>query len=325
MRKVALPSESTWRSVRLGKNLYVNLVTARPRGEDSQFPVGVIAYDMLAFVESDSRGGITRLGRFSQIGLLGNRGIAYRNHRVGLPTFVISDETWQPLLHGSCRKLHGRDGDRSKEADLLLGFSATSESRPAVLFLTGDQIYADDVSSGLVPIITRLGRNLVGNDRTFSNLPPDRSSFCRQLGFTSGDSEHHLLSLGEFAAMYALTFSPHNWPRTLSSETLRDAKTGVFAAHRLLANMATYMIFDDHEVTDDWNITKSSIEVVKNNRLTRKVVGNALCAYWAFQDWGNDPSAPRHELIIRQLDRADGKPARTYSDRRCESDMFFSF
>ena len=48
------------------------------------------------------------------------------------------------------------------------------------------------------------------------------------------------------------------------------------------------MVFDDHEVTDDWNLNK------KWERRVKKLGGNAvlangLAAYWAFQGWGNDP------------------------------------
>ncbi|MCK9394468.1 MAG: hypothetical protein M0Q44_02630 [Methylobacter sp.] len=58
---------------------------------------------------------------------------------------------------------------------------------------------------------------------------------------------------------------------------------------RLLANIPTYMIFDDHDVTDDWNITGHWYDQVRSSPLGRRVVSNALAAYWAFQGWGNDP------------------------------------
>ena len=31
------------------------------------------------------------------------------------------------------------------------------------------------------------------------------------------------------------------------------------SARRSLANIPTYMIFDDHEVTDDWNLNRTSV------------------------------------------------------------------
>lgn len=59
---------------------------------------------------------------------------------------------------------------------------------------------------------------------------------------------------------------------------------------RLLANVATYMIFDDHEVTDDWFIEKRWCNKVLGSDRGRRIVRNALTAYAVFQHWGNDPN-----------------------------------
>jgi hypothetical protein len=49
------------------------------------------------------------------------------------------------------------------------------------------------------------------------------------------------------------------------------------------------MIFDDHDVTDDWNLTARWRHRVHASPAGRRIVANALAAYWAFQGWGNDP------------------------------------
>ena len=54
---------------------------------------------------------------------------------------------------------------------------------------------------------------------------------------------------------------------------------------RALANIPTYMIFDDHDVTDDWNMTLKFCNAVYNSDLGRRVVQNALVAY-ALCLWG---------------------------------------
>ncbi|GMV06292.1 MAG: hypothetical protein AMXMBFR53_25680 [Gemmatimonadota bacterium] len=59
---------------------------------------------------------------------------------------------------------------------------------------------------------------------------------------------------------------------------------------RALANVPTYMIFDDHEVTDDWNLHRAWRENVLANPAGKQVVRNALVAYALFQDWGNQPT-----------------------------------
>lgn len=58
---------------------------------------------------------------------------------------------------------------------------------------------------------------------------------------------------------------------------------------RLLANIPTYMIFDDHDLTDDWNLSAGWKKNVSNSALGRHVIANGLAAYWTFQGWGNHP------------------------------------
>ena len=58
---------------------------------------------------------------------------------------------------------------------------------------------------------------------------------------------------------------------------------------RALANVPTYMIFDDHDVTDDWNLGRAWRDRVFTAPLGRRIIMSALVAYAVFQDWGNDP------------------------------------
>lgn len=68
----------------------------------------------------------------------------------------------------------------------------------------------------------------------------------------------------------------------------------IFAAElgkvrRVLANIATYMMFDDHEVTDDWHMTREWVHRVYSKPMGRRVLQNALAAFAVFQSWGNTP------------------------------------
>ena len=63
---------------------------------------------------------------------------------------------------------------------------------------------------------------------------------------------------------------------------------------RALANTATYMIFDDHEVTDDWYLSQSLAVEVLTAPFGRAVVRNGYAAYTVCQAWGNDPAAFTH-------------------------------
>jgi hypothetical protein len=70
---------------------------------------------------------------------------------------------------------------------------------------------------------------------------------------------------------------------------------------RALANVPVYMMLDDHEVTDDWNLNPMWKDRVYTNPLGKTVLRNGILAYALFQGWGNDPeyfeSGPATELL----------------------------
>jgi hypothetical protein len=59
---------------------------------------------------------------------------------------------------------------------------------------------------------------------------------------------------------------------------------------RAMANVPTYMMWDDHEVTDDWNLNPMWRDRVMTNPLGRAIVRNGMLAFALFQGWGNDPA-----------------------------------
>lgn len=123
--------------------------------------------------------------------------------------------------------------------------------------------------------------------------------------FTSVNASNHLISFAEVMAMYILTWSPEMWQRVqISDDAIPDAFKQKFAeeqaiiesfmaglerVRRALAHVPVYMIFDDHDVTDDWNLTRGWEEAVYGNPFAKRIVGNALLGYWLCQGWGNDP------------------------------------
>ncbi|PKH05457.1 alkaline phosphatase D family protein [Moritella sp. Urea-trap-13] len=125
--------------------------------------------------------------------------------------------------------------------------------------------------------------------------------------FTSSSAGNHLVSVSEVLALYLLTWSPELWlqitiPREvegLSAEhlirwqqewdSLLVFKAGLTKVRRLMAHLPTYMIFDDHDVTDDWNLTAKWEAVAYGNAFSKRIIGNALIGYTLFQGLGNDP------------------------------------
>ncbi len=149
------------------------------------------------------------------------------------------------------------------------------------------------------------------------HLPPgERTNVAEQLaGFTAGlpnKSDHvnsHLLSLGEYCAAYLFAWSPVLWPRASEfpsgqeryrdpkqiriwdqeTQTLKNFFQPLWKVRRALANIPTYMVFDDHDVSDDWYLNQAWCERVLGKPLGRRVVQNALLAYALYQAWGNTP------------------------------------
>jgi len=329
----------TAESIKLGEQLHIGLVIVYPSRVDTSeelsqdvkptFPTDeLLAYDLEVTYDLNNLRDNKESKRLKDFGLLsGINTIVYEDskHSNGikyarLPTFFIRGNRNSPLnlLHGSCRKLHGKGEDCLIIADEMVRKSVTDlTKRPSVLFLTGDQIYADDVADVLIKYLTQFSINLMGweeqingSDKKLSDIPVGgRQQLIKDLAkFTSENARNHLLSFGEFAAMYLIAWNVENWPENyttefkkvdsqtdqkrvqLEFEQLDQARRAMPAIRRVLANVPTYMICDDHEITDDWNITREWLEQVRSSACGTQIVANGLAAYWAFQAWGNNPT-----------------------------------
>jgi hypothetical protein len=304
-------------TVALGRRLFVHLVSIIPN--DGSFPTDeLLAYDIEL---EDDRGtkGLKDLGLTE-----GEAAITYEGFT--LPTFFLRGRTPElTLLHGSCRGFRGKGEDALACGDEVVATNVRDLSRrPSALFLTGDQIYGDDVSGPLIKHLTSLGNELLGwdEDGSIPGLPKlsgipvyGRKEMAQQtVKVTSDKSRNHLIGFGEYAAMYLSAWGgiwPTRFPEfeealtglgvgrlkkmllrrkySQELEAIRVTRESFQKVRRLLAHVPTYMIFDDHDVTDDWNLTEEVRRGVKDSPSGRRVVANALAAFWAFQAWGNHP------------------------------------
>jgi len=128
----------------------------------------------------------------------------------------------------------------------------------------------------------------------------------REAIFTSTYADNHLISFAEHIAMYLLVWSPTLWKGlnlsgfavptehqttfTQELESIQSFVSGLDRVQRLLAHTPTYMIFDDHDITDDWNLTAQWEKNAYEHPFSRRIIGNGLFAYWLCQGWGNDPA-----------------------------------
>jgi hypothetical protein len=279
-----------------------------------------------------------------------------------LPSFVTpaADINDLRLAHASCRKSNGPGPDALAWLDdrVQEGLSDL-DAAPQMLFLTGDQIYADDVGGVLLPMLSELAKDMIGTEQlpvgganleaSYERFPAlRRQNVVRKLGrLTTTDGHNHLLTYGEYVAMYCAAFSPTAWrplttPDHLFTAPPADAgltfatdwesayggdtnkwkteknkagrsrlddvteegklveawRDAVPKVARALANVPTYMIFDDHEITDDWYISDRWRERVITAPFGRAILRNGLLAYTVFQAWGNDPQRFRHEGVV---------------------------
>jgi hypothetical protein len=253
------------------------------------------------------------------------------------PNFVLRARVDQ-LLHGSCRKPHHPAADGLLCVDRLLAQEHAAKDRPALLMMTGDQVYADDVAGPMLraihTLIERLGlfgEHLEGavvsdSARLYEHpasyyhradlLPALQSNEtlrerffggARKPIFTSSSADNHLVTFAEVMAMYLLVWSPVPWtliapqapaltPERLKRYTLEQTRIDAFKAGlgnvaRALAHLPTLMIFDDHDITDDWNLSAQWEETAYGHPFSRRIIGNALLAYMLCQGWGNNPDA----------------------------------
>lgn len=246
--------------------------------------------------------------------------LSYRGN--ALPTFVLQS-SGAPLhvLYGSCRKIHDAKGGKtdtlaSGDAVVERAFASASR-RPTVLCLGGDQIYADDVHDIVRQEIAVLSLRLQAGVR--EELPDaatmgagGRERFLKRYAkFTSDDLMNHVARFSEYLALYGLMWNGRNWRRQYR-ELEHFTKT-LPSARRLLANVPTYMIFDDHDVTDDWNLDLRWYEAVKRAPLGKRIVANALMAYWLCQGYGNDPDG-FGPLLTKELAQLIEKRMKRYGD-----------
>ena len=383
-------------TVRAGANLHIAVATVELTPPAGAFPPGqAYSYNLLLTVGTASTG-----EDLASLGLLQTReagvvnGVTIKPHlALGydngmLPGFVIPPAviTDACIVHGSCRRTGADTPDALPWVDDFIREAIQNPTsaqipRPQQLFLTGDQIYADDVFPLLLQMINEKGNELFGPpeklpttfaDPSSSNRswPCDLKNFPAGLRLnlsvadarlTSQDGDSHLLSFAEFCTMYLFCWSNEIWPDTMPTldqitaippspipaiwrlhtglgstvgtgykdeddsecsdevKALKDftpenvgklracicTRMGKsYARHkriltqfrdnlpkvrRGLANIATYMMFDDHEVTDDWNLNPAWRDRVLTSPLGRTIVRNGLVAFGLFQAWGNDP------------------------------------
>jgi hypothetical protein len=188
-----------------------------------------------------------------------------------------------------------------------------------------------------------------------ARFPPGwrRALVVNEARLTTIEGNSHALSLAEYCGCYLLAWSNTLWPQEYpAAETftsplppvdgrpanvtmpdgfenefpkkyaewvkeLNRLRDGLPFVRRAMANIATYMIMDDHDVTDDWNLTELWRNRVYSTELGRTIVRNGTMSYAFFQGWGNDPAAfetGANKALLDEIENICPENADTYPD-----------
>jgi hypothetical protein len=171
------------------------------------------------------------------------------------------------LTFGSCRRAAPFDRRtlRKVGADALVALAermmgSGSQHRyddwPDLLFLAGDQVYADEPSPALTTRLTELHER-----------DPQREA-ADEGGGGDEDVRQEIVDFEEYTWLY--------------HESWRQP-----AVRWLLSTVPTAMILDDHDLRDDWNSSWSWRQRMTAQPWWQARVKGALASYWVYQHLGN--------------------------------------
>jgi PhoD-like phosphatase len=144
---------------------------------------------------------------------------------------------------------------------------------------------------------------LLGDQVYADEVPPETAAFIRSRRNEGGASLDEVADFEEYTHLYR-----ESW----SNPEIRW----------LLSTVPSVMIFDDHEVHDDWNISDSWIEDMRERSWWRERVTGAFMAYFLYQHLGNlSPPELADESLFHELQLDDdGGPRLRERARRWDED-----
>jgi len=310
-----IESTTTYQRLSLGEHIELLLIQCKPLKNIG----GRISYDVLLNNHSIS----------ASLGIVPDKQT--------LPSFVTVEAAIS-IAHGSCRKPHARGDDAlatlatqvGKSCDLLIhsGDQIYADDVAGPMMQAIHQVierlgfHEETLQHPQYTTSSKLHRETNNLYQRDALLPAKEdvalTSFFKSGKkpiFTSHSAQNHLVTRAEFYAMYLLVWSPELWrgldltpPEYLGEKELTRYHKELleiegFArslgdVRLLLANCANYMIFDDHDISDDWNLNRQWEENAYNHPFSKQIIANALNAYTLFQGWGNQPGQISHDLLV---------------------------
>ncbi len=164
------------------------------------------------------------------------------------------------LAFGSCRVAAPLE-DEQAGTDALHALAervraSSPAMRPDVLLLVGDQVYADDNISPQTKAFVESRRPATGGES-----PNDGDG-------TLDERPLEVCDVDEYVHLYIESWSPAEirW---------------------LFSTLPSMMIFDDHDIRDDWNTSQTWRQAIQQTPWWQERIVSGLVTYWVYQHLGN--------------------------------------
>jgi PhoD-like phosphatase len=132
---------------------------------------------------------------------------------------------------------------------------------------------------------------MIGDQVYADELSPATQAFIEARRDVSKPPGERVLDFDEYAELYRESWSEP-------------------AIRWLLSTVSTAMVFDDHDVHDDWNISEAWLDEMREHEWWNHHILGAFASYWVYQHIGN--LAPGHheedELLQRIKSAHDAEP-----------------
>jgi hypothetical protein len=189
------------------------------------------------------------------------------------------------LVFGSCRVGAPED----------LPFTLSPADHPQGLGVDALAAYSQQLQAGLTPWPD--GLLLLGDQVYADEVPPETEAFIRSRRRVDEPPGDEIADFEEYTRLYRESWSDPDirW---------------------LLSTVPSAMIFDDHDVNDDWNISQSWVETMRAQPWWEERVVGAFMSYWLYQHLGNlSPPELAEETLFRQVqaDEDAGPRLREYA------------
>ncbi len=145
------------------------------------------------------------------------------------------------------------------------------------------------------------GLLLMGDQVYVDEVPPATAAFIRERRDVAEPPGEQIADFEEYTKLFHASWSDPDirW---------------------LLATVPSAMIFDDHEVSDDWNISQAWVEEMRSLPWWDERITGAFMAYWLYQHLGNlsPPELAEETLLEQVLQDTDAGPRLREFARRCD-------